>query len=108
VAFGHSHFKSLPLAFVLIGLLVGAGCTATAVNGRLYIRTGPPPVVVERVPVAPGPGYVWVPGYYRWSGREYVWVGGRYEVPPHARARWVSGHWQHDRHGYYWVDGHWR
>jgi len=49
-----------------------------------------------------------VPGYYRYDGRAYVWVGGRYERPPRARARWVAGHWQQERRGWFWVDGHWR
>ena len=44
----------------------------------------PPPVQAEIAPVAPGPAYVWVPGYWGWHGprRGYVWVPGAYAVPP--------------------------
>jgi len=92
-------------------LLLGASLTATAcagTSGRLYVRTGPPPLRREAVLVSPGPEYVWVPGYYRYDGRAYLWVAGRYERPPRPRARWVAGHWQQERRVWFWVDGHWR
>ena len=36
----------------------------------------PPPRPVERVPPPPPThrDFVWVAGYHRWDGREYVWV----------------------------------
>jgi hypothetical protein len=86
-------------------LTMAAGC-ATA-SGRVYVRNGPPPVVVERRVTAPGPGFVWLPGYYRWAGRDYVWVPGRYERA-RSHGRWVPGRWVHDRHGWYYVEGRWR
>jgi hypothetical protein len=76
---------------------------------RVYISVAPPPIVVETVPVAPGPNHVWIAGYHRWDGHAYVWVKGRYVVAPHAHAVWVAGHWvHHSSHGWYWVDGRWR
>jgi hypothetical protein len=75
---------------------------------RVYVRVGPPAPIVEVRPVAPGPRYVWVDGYHRWTGRAYAWVPGRWVVPPRARAVWVPGRWVHEKRGYYWVDGHWR
>jgi hypothetical protein len=92
-------------------LLLGASLFVTAcahASGGVYVRTGPPPLRREVIVASPGPGYVWVPGYYRYDGRAYVWVGGRYERPPRARARWVAGHWQQERRGWFWVEGHWR
>ena len=94
-------------AVILAGTLLATTACAGS-SGRVYIRSGPPSVRAEVVAVSPGPGYVWVPGYYRYSGNAYVWVGGRYERPPRARARWVRGHWERDRRGWYFVDGHWR
>jgi hypothetical protein len=32
--------------------------------------------------VAPGPGYVWASGYWRWTGADYVWVPGSWIVRP--------------------------
>jgi hypothetical protein len=96
------------VAFALIGTVMMAVTACTEPAGRIYVRTGPPPVVVERRGPVPGPGFVWIGGFYRWTGREYVWVPGHYEHAPRARARWVQGHWAHGRRGYYFVDGHWR
>jgi len=98
--------KLLSAAAILAASVFATACAGT--SGRVYVRTGPPPVRAEIVGVAPGPGYVWVPGYYNYSGRDYVWVGGRWDRPPRARARWVPAHWERDGHGYYFVDGHWR
>jgi hypothetical protein len=99
--------KSL-MAALLLGTSLFAATACAGASGRVYVRTGPPPLRREAVLVSPGPGYVWVPGYYRYDRSGYVWVGGRYERPPRARARWVAGHWQHDRRGWFFVDGHWR
>jgi len=67
----------------------------------------PPPVRVEVVPGAPGPGYVWVNGYWNWNGA-WVWVPGRYVFPPRPHLVWVPGVWIHERHGWRWHHGHWR
>ena len=69
----------------------------------------PPSPQVEVVPLAPGPEYVWTPGY--WSigvGGRWVWIGGRYVIRPHPHAIWVVGHWSRRGHGYVWIGGHWR
>ena len=84
-----------------------AGC-ASAAPAHVYVRVGPPAAVVETRIVAPGPNYVWVPGYHRWNGAAYVWVPGRWAVPPRARAAWVPGRWVKERRGWYWVEGRWR
>jgi hypothetical protein len=68
----------------------------------------PPPAEVEVVPALPGPEYVWIGGYHRWNGRRYVWVRGRYERPPHVRARWAGPHWEARGRAHVWVEGRWR
>lgn len=75
---------------------------------RIYVRVGPPPVVVEHHGPRPHPGWVWVGGYHRWDGRAYAWAPGHWAQPPYARAAWVPGRWVHDRGGWYWTEGHWR
>jgi hypothetical protein len=97
-------------------VLLSAGVTAStacavsaAPRGRVYVRVGPPAPIVETRVVAPGPGYVWVPGYHAWDGRAYVWRPGRWDRAPRRNARWVSARWVHDRrNGWYLVEGHWR
>jgi hypothetical protein len=100
-------WKSTRLAVAAAAALsIATGCAAST-GGRVYVRTGPPPVVVERRVAAPGPGFVWLPGYYRWGGRAYVWVPGRYERA-RSHGRWVPARWAHDRRGWYFVEGRWR
>ena len=77
---------------------LGAGCVERQVvyvpaqpgapTGALVTDQAPPPQQVEVVPVAPGPEYVWMPGY--WSvgvGGGWVWIGGRYAIPPRPPRR---------------------
>ena len=57
---------------------------------------------------APGPGYLWVPGYWEWTNRGWVWVAGRWVVPPHPQAIWVAPGWVQGPQGWYWQQGYWR
>jgi len=97
----------LSAAFVLAATTLASTACASP-RGRVYVRVGPPAPIVEARVIAPGPGYVWLPGYYAWDGRTYAWVGGRWERPIRPRAAWVPGHWVRERRGWYFVEGHWR
>jgi hypothetical protein len=95
----------------LLGATIFSGllCAASASAVPVYVKIAPPAPIAEVKVVAPGPGYVWVGGYHRWSGTAYVWVPGRWALPPHGHKVWVAGHWKHHHaNGYYWVDGHWK
>jgi hypothetical protein len=37
----------------------------------------PPPVPDQVIPVAPGPDYYWIPGYWGWNSG-WIWIGGRW------------------------------
>src|SRR6202023_2071525 len=74
----------------------------------IYVRIGPPAVIVETPPPPPGPAYVWIPGHWRWNGYKYVWVPGHYRHPPRPVAKWIPGRWVDGPHGWYWIEGHWR
>ena len=82
--------------------------TGTAICADVVVRVAPPAAIVETRPVAPGEGYVWVPGYHRWDGNAYVWTGGTWQRPPHPHARWVAHRWVHRHGGYVFVEGRWR
>lgn len=69
----------------------------------------PPPAPVREVIVAsPGPGYVWISGYWGWSAGRRVWVGGHWERPPRRHAVWIAPRWEHRGHGYVYIRGYWR
>jgi hypothetical protein len=93
--------------FLAAALASSAACASP--RGRVYVRVGPPAPIVEARVVAPGPGYIWVPGYYVWNGAAYAWRPGRWERAPRARAVWVPGRWVRDRRrGWYFMQGRWR
>jgi hypothetical protein len=77
------------------------------VSAEVVVNEAPPAPPREMIVVAPGPDYVWVPGYYAWHGR-WVWMRGAWVVRPRPHAVWVSGHWAPRAHGYVWTGGHWR
>jgi hypothetical protein len=86
----------------------GPAVATEPVATDVYVVRTPPTVRVETRTVAPGPGYIWTPGYWRWSGGNYVWVSGAWVRPPRTTAVWVPGHWVHRPRGWVWVPGHWR
>jgi hypothetical protein len=83
--------------------------TTTGPATREVLVTRAPPVVrVETETVAPGRGYVWTHGYWRWTGSDYVWVPGAWVARPRSTAVWVEGHWARRAGGWVWIAGHWR
>lgn len=84
-----------------------ASAPATAQATTVYVAQQPPPVPVEPVIVAPGPGYVWVGGEWVWNGR-WVWRTGYWSYPPRPHTIWISGSWGHGPHGWHHYPGHWR
>lgn len=95
--------RAFLLAVASAGLMI-----APAAHAAVYVRIAPPAPVVERVVPAPGPGYVWQPGYYRWDGGRHVWVAGTWVLPPRPHARWESPHWRRHHDGWVFVEGRWR
>jgi hypothetical protein len=95
---------------LLAGLVLVAltACAPPPRPGRVYVVHGPPAARVEVIGRSPGREYVWLPGRWRWTSAQYVWEPGRYVVRERGFTRWVPGHWQHNRRGWYFVDGHWR
>ncbi len=76
----------------------------------IVVGTPPPPPLVVAGPVGqpPGPGYIWVDGYWDWFDGRWVWTPGRWVLPPHPRAVWVVPAF-HPYHGHYhFYRGHWR
>ena len=71
------------------------------------IGVPPPPPRYERMPPR-RVGYVWAPGYWRWSApaHRHVWVSG-YWVPMRHGYRYRPARWE--RHGHHWRfrDGRW-
>jgi hypothetical protein len=80
---------------IAVATLALGGCVVTARPAYVVgapVLVAPPPPRVEVIGVAPAPGFVWIGGYWGWSGGQHVWVGG---------------HWAQGRPGYHWVPHHW-
>jgi hypothetical protein len=86
--------------------------TACVVEQPVVVQQPPvaPPVQTEVVPVAPGPGYVWIPGHWAWRGprRGYVWIPGVYAIPAQPSYVWAPAHWAQRPGGWVWIEGHWQ
>ena len=59
---------------LLAGSLIATGCAGGYVGYEA--RIPPPPLRVETYGPAPGPGYIWITGYWGYSGGNYVWQEG--------------------------------
>ena len=107
------------ILLVTATMLGATGCTvhtytqpgyATAdvgVGGEVYVNEPPPAPVSETIVAAPGPGFVWVGGYWGWGGGRWRWEGGHWARPPHAGARWVGPRYYTRSGRHVWVHGEW-
>lgn len=86
---------------LLAALILTAGLGMAQVSVGIGIRIGapPPPRVVRVRPVAPGPGFFWVDGYWYPVRGRYVWHAGYWSRPPYEGAHWVPPH--HDGRMFY-------
>ena len=86
---------------------VVAACESYGAAGVMYVQSAPPPVQYEVVSVAPGPGFIWVSGYWEWTGVQYAWVSGRWQRPPSGYTVWVGPRYERVRSGWRYRPGHW-
>lgn len=94
------------LAGSLLSLFMLSGCGI----GGYYagVTVGPPaPLVETPYGVAPGPDYIWTPGFYDWDGNNWAWRHGAWRRPPHHGDHYVPTHWDHERGGYRVHRSHW-
>src|SRR5438105_4547014 len=66
----------------------GPVATTGVATREVLVAQAPPAVRVETQTVAPGPGYIWTRGYWRWTGTSYVWVPGSWIERPRLTAVW--------------------
>lgn len=97
--------KTLLSFTVLAAALAGATGPAAAARHGVWVDVAPPPPRAEAAPSARR-GYVWVPGYWNWTGRRHVWVPGTWMRERrgyvYGQPQWVQrdGHWELRRGGW--------
>jgi hypothetical protein len=68
----------------------------------------PPPLPIYEQPIIPGPGYLWVPGYWAWSDDfEYYWVPGTWVLAPEPGLLWTPAYWAWNDGEYVFYPGYW-
>ena len=102
-------FRSAMLAGLLGAPMLAAPLPAAAyVSIGISVGIAPPPLPVYEQPIAPGPGYIWTPGYWAWDpAYGYYWVPGSWVLPPEIGVLWTPGWWGWDAGYYRWHPGYW-
>ena len=67
----------------------------------------PPPLPVYDQPEAPGPDYIWTPGYWAWGPYGYYWVPGAWVEAPYYGALWTPPYWGWYNDRYRFHRGYW-
>ncbi len=101
------------IARLICSLLLIVGLLAIPVQSRaqvavgISVRIGPPVLPVYVQPICPGPGYIWVPGYWAYGPDGYFWVPGTWVFPPEVGLLWTPGYWGWEDGFYAWYPGYW-
>lgn len=70
--------------------------------------TQPPPELPQYdQPPAPGPDYIWTPGYWEWGRGGYYWVPGAWVEAPYYGALWTPPYWGWNNGYYRFHRGYW-
>src|SRR5689334_19755743 len=92
---------------LIVGILAIPAASQAQVAVGVSIRIGPPALPVYAQPICPGPGYVWVPGYWAYSDDGYFWVPGTWVIAPEPGLLWTPGYWGWNDGFYVWHAGYW-
>jgi WXXGXW repeat (2 copies) len=100
-----------PLATLLMATSLAIGTfvspTPAVAQIDLTVMVAPPPLPVYEQPPIPGPGYLWLPGYWSYGPYGYFWVPGTWMEPPAVGLLWTPGFWGWSSGFYVWNPGYW-
>jgi hypothetical protein len=106
----HRAVRFLALGLVLLAIPAALSSPSSAQIGigiGISVHIGPPALPVYEQPIAPGPGYLWTPGYWSWDDDGgYYWVPGTWVVAP-VGMLWTPGYWGWNNGLYVWNGGYW-
>src|SRR5579872_4968097 len=97
----------LPLLLALVIVVAAPRPAAAALSVGISVGVAPPPLPVYDQPPIPGPGYVWVPGYWAWGPIGYYWVPGTWVLPPAIGLYWTPPWWGWSDGAYVFNAGYW-
>jgi len=77
-------------------------------DSAISVDVPPPPLPIYEQPPIPGPGYIWVPGYWAWSDDfSYYWVPGTWVLAPEPGLLWTPAYWAWNDGMYVFCPGYW-
>src|SRR5262245_8234426 len=91
----------------LFALAILCGPIAPSASTYVSITIAPPALPVYAQPIAPGPSYIWTPGYWAYAPDGYYWVPGTWVLAPFPGALWTPGYWGWSNGFYVWNAGYW-
>jgi hypothetical protein len=97
------------LSYLALAALLFLGLSLQPSSGAVAVSVGiaPPAIPIYEQPFCPGPGYVWVPGYWAYGPYGYYWVPGAWVLPPGVGFLWTPGYWAYRGGNYLFIDGYW-
>ena len=102
----------LVIAVLLIAATLGVvtllpTAASAEVSVGLSVAVGPPALPYYPQPMAPGPGYIWTPGYWSYGPDGYFWVPGTWVLAPRVGFLWTPGYWGWNAGFFVWHAGYW-
>jgi hypothetical protein len=96
-------------ALLLAVLVMAAPAPSSAqVAVGISVTIAPPALPVYVQPICPGPGFIWIPGYWAWDPEfGYYWVPGTWVIAPYQGLLWTPGYWGWYNGAYVWYEGYW-
>src|SRR5215471_1240271 len=93
--------------FLVLALLLVIASTASFGGISFSVTLAPPLLPIYAQPICPGPGYIWVPGYWAYGDFGWFWVPGTWVLAPFVGALWTPGYWHWDDGVFLWSEGYW-
>jgi hypothetical protein len=99
--------KTLALrTLIFAAVLTGASARSSA-GVILRITVAPPPLRVYVQPPCPAEGYIWTPGYWKYTRDGYIWIPGAWVQPPELGFLFTPGYWEFVDGAYMWHHSYW-
>ena len=100
--------RLLGCLFLAVGMLAIPVPSRAQVAVGISVRIGPPVLPIYAQPLCPGPGFIWIPGYWAYDADDgYFWVPGTWVEPPEFGLLWTPGYWGWGDDFYIWHAGYW-
>lgn len=94
------------ISMIVAGLMVEPMTAGAQI--QVVTTLAPPSPMAETPPPSPGPGFVWVAGFWAWNGARHIWTAGHWEQPPQPAQTWEAPRWEPEGRQYRFHPGRWR